>query len=56
MLIPLLCLLMLLPGATYADAQRDRPIIRVGPTRAMTLPSQAARVAVSGSIVEIDAE
>ena len=54
-LIPLLCLLMLLPGATHADAQRDRSIIRVGPARAMTLPSQAARVAVSGSIVEIDA-
>ena len=54
-LVPLACLLMLFSCAIHASDSDKPNIIRVGPGRALTLPSQAARVAVSGSIVEIDA-
>ena len=48
-------------AAPTASAPKDRPafrpgeVIRVGPGRALKTPSAAARLAVDGSIVEIDA-
>jgi len=36
-------------------ATEESRIIRVGPNRELTMPSQAAKIAVDGSIVEIDA-
>jgi Periplasmic copper-binding protein (NosD) len=38
-----------------AATKPSRTVIRVGPTRRLKLPSQAAKIAQNGSIVEIDA-
>lgn len=43
------------PGADPSDRDATRNIIHVGPKRQYTLPSQAAKIAKDGQIIEIDA-